>query len=301
MQVQHFKRSSLSELMSLPPLLEYQFWWRSSSDPHPYSNLLPREELKRWLFALFFKLCVPVDQSGKPWEYMVLPTLNLSIYFRVLIHLHQIGYPAHWLAEILASIIENNVISSVRQFHTSPLEPSELAQKHPTKKLSTAPYIPEVTTLTVLFQRILPFAILTILPFPKTIHRFSIKVSIDWQGTDQGNDSYPQSNAILVFYRSSLMDRFNHGGKLDKLLDPVLSGEKAKLYDEGLIVISTWEWDARSGTGRFWMASEKIEKLFSEDASDWRAGVWGTILWERMHETPANVVGNLKKEEAWFA
>lgn len=167
------------------------------------------------------------QQTKTEWTRVVLPPLNLRIYFRVVMHLHQLGYPSHWLSEILVTIIENKVVSSVRKFETCPLKPSELTKKHPLRKLSTTPYVPEMTTLTVLFQRILPFAVLTPLPLPKTIHCFSIKIPIDRNKEDTSSNH--SNDAILVFYRSSLMKSIDQDREFDKLLDPLLNYGKASV------------------------------------------------------------------------
>lgn len=50
----------------------YQCWPRSSNSSHQFSQLLPRESPKIWLFALFFKLCVPATQRKAPYHSIIL-------------------------------------------------------------------------------------------------------------------------------------------------------------------------------------------------------------------------------------
>lgn len=52
----------------------------------------------------------------------------------------------------------------------------ESRKNHPLKKLSMAPCVSEMRTLSTLFQRFLPFAISTVIPKPETTHRYEIRI-----------------------------------------------------------------------------------------------------------------------------
>lgn len=152
-------------------LSDYTRWARSSISQLGYTALLPRTSLQRWLFALFFKITLPVDRLGtQPSTLRVYSPVNLTIYFRVFIHLKESAYPAHWLSEVLEQFLEDRVVTSARPPQTSPLKTSEAQMEMPMKRLSTAPWTVEMTTLAVMFQPVLTFPLFTTsLPEPSSI------------------------------------------------------------------------------------------------------------------------------------
>lgn len=172
----------------------------------PYEFLVSRAELSRWLFSHFFKMALPCGRSPDKHnlDQVLFPMLALTNFFLLLIHLHEIGYPAHWLADVLAKILENQVVTTVRPPRTLPLEVDEVSRRHPAANLSTAPYIPEMTTPTVLFQRLLPFCPITTasLPSPGSIYSYSVRmpyVSFPMYGEIQA--------LVLIFFRARLPPR----------------------------------------------------------------------------------------------
>ena len=146
---------------SINPLGEYFKWRRTNTSPLDFSSLLPRPALQKWLFALFLKIALPVNRTSQPWDTLIYCPLNLTIFFRTLIHLHKTGYPSHWNSEVLIQIIENKFTTSARPPQTSPLDIKEAQTLNPLKKLSTAPFVTEMKTLATIFQPILPFALIT--------------------------------------------------------------------------------------------------------------------------------------------
>lgn len=92
---------------------DYTQWSRSSTSALDYKSLLPRASVQRWLFALFFKIALPVDRlSSQSLSFRIHSPLNLTTFFRALTHLREVGYPAHWLSEVLKHLIEDRVITS---------------------------------------------------------------------------------------------------------------------------------------------------------------------------------------------
>ena len=91
-------------------LAKYLQWSFTSHEPLAFSELLPRPKLNSWLFTIFFKIAIPVNRKSQDWHHtLIYAPLNLTIFFRLLIHLHQVGYPSHWLSDVLVQILENQV------------------------------------------------------------------------------------------------------------------------------------------------------------------------------------------------
>ena len=142
------------------------------------SSLLPKEAFTEWLYALFFKFALPTDRTNMHFNDLLFGPLNLTIYFCVLLRLHDSGYPRHWLATVLANIIANTVTTLARPAETALLEIEEARGDHPIRKVTTAPYTPELSTLTTIFQPMLPFSIISsALPKHDDIHLYTISFS----------------------------------------------------------------------------------------------------------------------------
>lgn len=157
------------------PLTVYFRWHRTNDTAADPSALFPRSSFHRWLFALFFKIVLPVNRSGQIWDELIYCPLNLTIFFRALVHLKEIGYPSRWLSETLVQIIENTVTTSTRPPRTSPLDIEEARKEHQMKKLSTTPFVTEMKTLAATFEPILPFAVIShAVPALESIYRLKI-------------------------------------------------------------------------------------------------------------------------------
>ncbi|KAL8948848.1 MAG: hypothetical protein Q9183_007652, partial [Haloplaca sp. 2 TL-2023] len=156
-------------------LASYLHWTCPSRDPLPFDELLPHAKVTTWLFSIFFKIATPADRSRQVWEETIYPPLNFTIFFRILIRLHQFGYPAHWLSEALVQILEGEVSTSARSPETSPLSIVEAQRTNPIERLKTAPFVMEMATLTAMFLAMLPFAVMTnVLPDVGQIYEYSI-------------------------------------------------------------------------------------------------------------------------------
>lgn len=156
------------------PLSDYIMWLGTNIGPFDYQNLMQRDTLTKWLYAVFFKTTLPTDRSKLEWMVMIFSPWNLTIFFCLLWRLHEVGYPAHWLWTILANILDNTVITSARPALSAPLTIDEGNRHNPVKKISTAPYIPEISTLTTIFQPMLPFSVITSsVPSPNGIYQYT--------------------------------------------------------------------------------------------------------------------------------
>lgn len=81
------------------PLLSYLWYqWDPSAFnifKQNFSSPLGREEFNKWLYGLFFKLALPSYRDYSDRSAVILTPLNVTTFFRMLIHLHTRGYPSH--------------------------------------------------------------------------------------------------------------------------------------------------------------------------------------------------------------
>ena len=310
-------------IMSLFPVKDYTEFYIPIGGKFNYEYLLPRESFTKWLYALYLKLALPTSRSHMALHNMIYSPLNVTIFLRLLIRLHEIGYPAHWLATVLANIIGNTVSTTARHAQSAPLEIQEVKQVHPMKKITTAPFAPELASLTAIFLPVLPFGIITSLIPPRgaiceyTISFGSLKLS--------HKSVYVQSNALLFFRPHLLwaaigdMTRdetrifWRHFFDHDPASAPFEQNGKGpalqRLREEGLVLWSTFEWSHALKEVKVWMdecfggrmmgstvKDEAIEREAKKDV--WRVGLLKTDEWLLMSETGI-VQERMKKGRRW--
>ncbi|EED17045.1 hypothetical protein TSTA_021060 [Talaromyces stipitatus ATCC 10500] len=266
MQTVSKKSQDASSTSSDECLLELR---RDKLAPFSYEHLLSRGELSRFLFSQFFSVSLPLGNAMST-------SANLTYFFDLLIHLHSIGYPAHWLADVLAKILGDGVNSSP----SPPRTPDETNPRNPLSPSTTmrgvygsvASFIPEASTLASIFQRLLPFNVITSLPPLSTIHQYILHFKT-------GDGGLSRTPMALMIYN-------NHDIPATTLPFP----------EEEYIIILTFTYtptDDGHARVKFWMREDIITQLQSSSPNE----TWHCTL---LHISKSSSNHNSTNEdEAW--
>ena len=286
------------EMFMLSDYIKWQYLRRKRFPSH---FLVPKEALTKWLYALFFKFALPSDRSDMHFNSLLFCPLNLTIYFRVLLRLHESGYPRHWLATALANIVSNTVTTTARPAETAPLEIEEARREHPLRKVTTAPYASEMSTLTTIFQPMLPFSIISSsLPKPDAIHLYTISFSS--LHINYHRDRLPVF--ALVFYNNHMLKKMT-GERSPTTLNWRLlfyhasdfkSDDLDQLRENGLILWSSFEWERRKERASVWMRKDFGDKCLS--SRDWCVGIVRTDTW-RLVTMPGRAKDVMVEGKKW--
>ena len=288
------------------PLADYTFYTWSTAGPHNFSALLPRKQFTKWFYSLFFRLVLPMKLVLAMKTKIIFSPLNLCILLRLITQLRGFGYPSHWLSEPLLNIIHNAVTTTARPPRAKPMRPADVKRNYPDKKLCTAPFGNELSTLARLFQPLLPFELTSpAIPKKEEIYKYSFKL-------DGYMNSSPQPNClILVFMNESLFSSnrapqsliFNLRKVLDASADEELGRKGPKKIEElrerGVKVWSTFHWDRENMVASVWTSEGLVEEVVGEG---WGVGIWRTDVW-----MPAcapflvGVEGVMNKGQRWEA
>ncbi|KAF7949019.1 hypothetical protein EAE96_008195 [Botrytis aclada] len=272
---------------------------------------ISREDLKRWLHGLFFRLAVPKTSDHRyitDNNDMVYSPLSLTILFRQVGHLHCLGYPAHWLSEILVPLLEDAGMlnTNVRPPSYVPLRPDHVDVKHPIKKLCIMPFVPELKTLATLFAPLLPFRIDPNLLYPiDKIHEYTFDLS------PLPKEYFQPTCLVLLFWSPNRSPDgpllLEEHPNLRLLLDPSqyndVSHHKSadtaqKVGDwrtKDVIVWSTFKFDVEKQEAKAWMPKQIIEQMANEK---WKCGLLRRDLWmivKAMLLSPSGRVGDMMK------
>ncbi|KAF2145382.1 uncharacterized protein K452DRAFT_305413 [Aplosporella prunicola CBS 121167] len=197
---------------------------------------------------MFLKIVLPAPQPTFQMGKMIYAPANLNIFFRILHHLKQIGYPSHWLAETLANILSNTLETSARAPKSAPLDIKETQEmrKQTVRKTSVAPFVTEMTTLASIWLPALGFSLLRACNVPpaSTIRKYSLT----FNDVITAGSNFPHT--VLVFADCSalgdgsaiLMERPLRAFLLDRQdRDPDMRRPHFNaLHSRGLHVVSTW-------------------------------------------------------------
>ncbi|KAJ7727428.1 hypothetical protein DFH07DRAFT_782479 [Mycena maculata] len=81
--------------------------------PRPNPELVPRAALYSWLTRIF--LCTLISGKNPTLAKVIAPT-TLVAFLHLLIHLHRVGYPGHWLGDFLGSLLGNALVTDIRPY-----------------------------------------------------------------------------------------------------------------------------------------------------------------------------------------
>jgi hypothetical protein len=268
-------RFSREEFPTMPvPMCAYNRWYHQAAS-REYKDLMPRAKLQTWLYRLFLKTALPVEKHNiMDWTLIYSP-LNLTYFFRLCAHLHSIGYPAHWLREVISNLLSGTITTTARPPRSEPLEPNEIDAPRKPLAQSVAPFTAELSTLAAMWQRLLPFGILSRHIAPVEAVK---KYSITFAKVSQEVDAYPLF--ILVFHKGGTVP-VDHVSNMRSLLFGDENGSKEhdhKEFRENRVsVVSTWTWDRASRTATFWLRGDEMLRMRQEG---WKVCVFRSDNWK---------------------
>lgn len=131
--------------------------------PRPLSDLASRDELTTWLTRVLFNTLIP-GRTRLPPENVRLPN-NLVAFFGLLVHLHRVGYPAHWLSEFLARVLSGSMVSDIAPYgEVWPIPLADLNRRVPSRRVRTDPWLAEFENIVATAYYAIPFPVASTLP-----------------------------------------------------------------------------------------------------------------------------------------
>ncbi|SMY21890.1 unnamed protein product [Zymoseptoria tritici ST99CH_1A5] len=263
---------NMDAMLGMMPMCAYLRWHHQEFSTE-YKDLMPRSQLETWIYRLFLKLVLPVAKEDTVSNTLIYCPLNLTVIFRILAHLQAIGYPAHWLSDILSSILSGSITTIARPPRSEPLKPKEIDTVFPTRKQTLAPFMAEFSTLASMWQQYPLGATSNFVPLDK-IKQYTVK----FPKTNFSVRTWP--GFILVFHKKTLSERIASNLRQYLLNDEVgFKNNKTAwiLREKEIHVLSTWEWNRKETTAKFWLRSDVVEGMKRD--GDWCVTVWRTDNW----------------------
>ena len=119
----------------------------------PIEGLATREELIRWLNRQLVNILSP----GKPHQGMVRVRSpnNLVAFINLLVHLCDLGFPAHWISDYAQNMLADKVVTRAIPARGLPIPINEVQGAD--RKLALGPWMAELETILASVQKGLPF------------------------------------------------------------------------------------------------------------------------------------------------
>ena len=271
---------------------DYYSWKSIINGSLKFESLLPRADFNHWLYGLLLKLALPAFRDHDKHKFgvsmMVRAPLNMTAFPKLLIHLRSIGYPSHWMGQILTNIITDNVVTTARPPTTCPISLKEVSAREPPMKFSMLPFLAEMSTLTAQFLRILPFAVIVddgVIPGLESIREYTVTFNRKNDPPRESCDAV-RADWILVFAKWDELSRV----LLKRPFAYTSTQFRSALMDEDLLrqmrggfhVVTTWTWDRGKRQVRFWLREDVGEEVRKIEKG-WRVEVFRTDLWGPMY------------------
>eukprot|EP01133_Synstelium_polycarpum_P007912 gene7912-9290_t len=252
--------------------------WTRCPSPVALNRLLTREALSAWLVQLFILIAMPAPIDPRNPCTINAPN-NVSVFFRLLAHLKLVGYPSHWLQEVVDHLCANASVTST-SFQTNRVVPVVSSKTPEPKKYALYAFHLEFKTQASLWLQQMRMRINTLLPSSQTIKQWTVGpfTCIDF-GT------YQRAPSIMaVIERPSITDSL----KMERYTFPIINPQyRKRLIDpanytkgtEDVHILSVVKFDPESNLLTFFMSEPDMTRLRGLNCtiSIFRKDVWTVI------------------------
>ncbi|KAJ6457420.1 hypothetical protein C8R47DRAFT_1203442 [Mycena vitilis] len=131
---------------------------RQQELPLPLTKLATRPELVTWLTRVLLYTLVP--SSSHQGQYRSRRPHNLVAFIALLMHLHGVGYPAHWLSEFLQTILSGSLVTDIAPYTANwPIPVSDITRRVPARAIRLDPWTAELKTILATSLQAIPFSV----------------------------------------------------------------------------------------------------------------------------------------------
>lgn len=228
--------------------------------PRPLTELASRDELTTWLTRVLFNTFVAGRTKDLPGN-VRLPN-NLVAFFGLLMHLHRVGFPAHWLSDFLARVLSGRMLSDIAPYTGKwPIPVSDGLHRVRARHVRTDPWLVEFENIIATGYYGIPFAIATALPVdfsrdPEDIQVWEAKVT---RALFVESLSPSEPTTRLLFYCPALVDPEETIEKMRAIFE-----EKASPAPGSFFVLTAQEYVQYRIRVRFRLSRRRVERMKQE-------------------------------------
>ncbi|KAH8101280.1 hypothetical protein BXZ70DRAFT_935376 [Cristinia sonorae] len=251
--------------------------------PRPLVELASKEELTTWLTRILINILVPGVTSQTQIESVYYPN-NLVTLIDLLVHLHAVGFPGHWLSSFLGSILSDNLVSDVAPYlGTLPNSVSEYHRRVPARRLNLCPWHSDFENILATSYEALPFPVLSI-PLGFTTSHTDVKtfrVNTPRRSFKQTTANNMHNGAYPVMSLLFFDPRKDSPDKLASSIAAILEGKLGKNGSVHVLTVIDG-FDIFEGFIRWRMSGERVKKMKEEGwvMAPYRSDVRESVLYQ---------------------
>lgn len=187
--------------------------------------------------------------------------------------------------DVVSMILAGSITTTARAPRSMPLSVKEVEKNFANRNMCVKPFFAEFSTLTTVWQRVLPFGLLTQtsrLPKIEDIREFEVAFSKPY------GESSLSLNAGLVLFDMSSSKGFQTAAAKNLrpwLLDDEkgeMTADAKKTRDRYIHVLSTFVWNSKDNKATFWLRKDVIDNV--KESGTWRIFLWRTTTWEKVSD-----------------
>ncbi|TCD63142.1 hypothetical protein EIP91_005901 [Steccherinum ochraceum] len=255
--------------------------------PLPLTQLASHDELKTWLCRVLFSTLISGRTSFGQMDRIHTPN-NLTAFIVLVLHLHSVGFPSHWLSGFLSSVLANNLVSDVAPYQGDyPTPTSEHSRRVTQRKVNLEPWHADLEHILVTAYDALPFPIALPQDFASSeadIATYEVEIPAHNVSPAAGLDSHQQTYPVvsLLFYNSrTLYSADDFAENMHSLLEGTF---KASADVQIITTIQSLDLTKTSGCCRVsWrMARARTAKMAREGwvMAPFRQDIRRSLLWQ---------------------
>ncbi|KAF8876861.1 hypothetical protein BD779DRAFT_1677610 [Infundibulicybe gibba] len=171
--------------------------------PRLLADLASRAELESWLIRTLIYTLAPGTGRGLVLR-VCLPN-NVVAFFALLVHLHTVGYPAHWLGELVQRMVANEITTSATPYRGCwPIPISDARRTGPMRRIRLDPWAPDFENILAVAGHGLPFHVRLPRDYEARAGEICTLEAITVACTPEWGRSGPwlDNTAALLFYRA---------------------------------------------------------------------------------------------------
>lgn len=188
------------------PTLKLPFCLIPCAHPLPPAQLQSRIAMEQWLQRVLIRILSPPTPQAASGFVIFLPS-TIRTFVHLLVHVKNLGYPAHWMSDMLEKILHDNLESEYRPASQLPIPVSDINRVQLRRKMQISPWMADIELVVGTALESLPFAVRLPphFPAPASFCTFSARVCniVGSCGSDQAG--FPRAPSLAILFTMGYM------------------------------------------------------------------------------------------------
>ncbi|KAK7681418.1 hypothetical protein QCA50_015510 [Cerrena zonata] len=237
--------------------------------PRRHEDRPSHEQLNFWLSRCLLAIIRPGQPL--PGPVAIRYPNNLVAFINLMIHLHSVGFPGHWLSSFIDSVLSNKLVTgAVPYLGRFPIPVTEQSRSVTNRKLNLHPWLLDFENILTMVSAALPFPVSLPDLFPKSVDDFGLyQVQVSMHMFNQHTAALSIEDCVL-----SLMFLPSGNTRSDEVarrIEDIVEGRFLPKEGDIYFITSIDTFDMYGGVIRWRMSKARANKMKREG---WSMGAY---------------------------